>query len=70
MVRPGMSDGRCFTDYMPSCQSNAMLMKTMKIDDNNAFRKHLQDNAIQFMKTSQKSCMNQFIPLKQKDNSK
>ena len=52
MVRPGMSDGRAFTSYVSNCQMNMSNMNELKMTDNNAYRKYLQDNAELIMKGS------------------
>jgi len=45
MVLPGMSDGRAFTSYVSNCQYNNELIRQQNIQDSNAYRKYLQDNA-------------------------
>ena len=52
-----MSDGRCFTTYISSCQLNSDLMKQNNMN-NNTFRKYLQDNALELMKNTEKVCEN------------
>jgi len=73
MVLPGMSDGRCFTNYMSNCQFNSGLMAAVdKPFDNNGFRQYLQTNATELMKTYADVCSNNcedcvHQPLKQKN---
>jgi len=40
-----MSDGRAFTSYVSNCQYNNELIRQQNIQDSNAYRKYLQDNA-------------------------
>lgn len=56
MTRPGMSDGRCFTSYMPNCELNTQIKSLNKIDNNSEYRSFLQQNADQFMKQMQSTC--------------
>jgi hypothetical protein len=55
MVLPGMHDGRCFTTYISACEVNARLMKQKNMNSN-AFRKYLQENAEELMKSTNKIC--------------
>lgn len=55
MVLPGMHDGRCFTTYLSACEVNSRLMNQTQMDSNQ-FRKYLQDNAVQLMKTTNDVC--------------
>lgn len=41
MPLPGMSDGRAFTDYRPSCEINAELMEENNITNNRDYRKFI-----------------------------
>lgn len=45
MTRPGMSDGRAFTSYVPNCEYNFNIQKTYDIKSNNEYREFLQQNA-------------------------
>ena len=56
MVRPGMSDARCFASYIPNCQLNNNIQERNKIDSNNEYRAFLQKNADSFMKQMEKVC--------------
>ena len=55
MVRPGMSDGRSFTDYSPSCSMNNKLKETFKLNTNNDYRQYLQNNADKIIKNNLKN---------------
>lgn len=49
MTRPGMSDGRVFTNYTSSCQMNSGIQQANKINSDAEYRKWLQQNAIKIM---------------------
>ena len=49
MTRPGMSDGRLFTSYVPSCMLNQQLQKSSDTETNAAYRQFLQKNASDVM---------------------
>jgi hypothetical protein len=55
MVLPGMSDGRCMTTYISSCNLNTNLMKTNNLN-NNQYRKYLQENATKLMENTVNIC--------------
>tara|TARA_B110001450_G_scaffold254282_1_gene279345 strand:+ start:687 stop:905 length:219 start_codon:yes stop_codon:yes gene_type:complete len=55
MVLPGMSDGRCFTTYISSCQLNSNMMNEKQMS-NNEYRRFLQENALDLMKNTEKVC--------------
>ena len=42
MVRPGMNDGRMFTNYDSSCKLNEDLKKQLMANDSNDYRRKLQ----------------------------
>lgn len=50
MVRPGMSDGRAFTSYKPSCELNAAIQKAAKAETSSEYRQFLQVNADELIK--------------------
>lgn len=54
-----MQDARIFTDYRPNCVLTNSLQQKAGIKDSNEFRKYLQQNALNIIK-SNKDC----IPLK------
>jgi hypothetical protein len=54
MTRPGMSDGRCFTQYSPS--TNQDIMKVNNIQTNAEYRLFLQNNAEEIMSQMQAMC--------------
>lgn len=56
MVLPGMQDGRCFTTYISQCELNTQMMANQRIQDSNDFRRFLQTNAEQIMKTTTQVC--------------
>lgn len=57
MVLPGMSDGRCFTSYIPNCELNKRLMETSNTS-NNEYRMYLQTNAEKLINNTTKVCAN------------
>lgn len=56
MPRPGMSDGRCFTQYSPSCEMNNEIQKLNKIETNAEYRKFLQVNTDNFISQMRSMC--------------
>ncbi len=50
MSRPGMSDGRAFTSYIPNCQLNNNIQIQNKIVNNKDYRSFIQHNGDQLMK--------------------
>ena len=50
MVRRGMSDGRAFTSYKPSCELNAAIQKAAKAETSSEYRRFLQVNADELIK--------------------
>lgn len=57
-MRPGMSDGRCFTSYIPNSEMDAKFQINNKIESNNQYRSFLQKNAEQFMTKMTEMCEN------------
>jgi hypothetical protein len=57
-MRPGMSDGRCFTTYLPNAQMDANIQESNSISSNHAYRTFLQTNAVKFMEDMDKMCIN------------
>lgn len=49
MPRPGMSDGRVFTNYLPNCQMNKMMETSNGFSNNNQYKEYVQKNAKQVM---------------------
>ena len=70
MVRPGMSDGRCFTSYEQNCQKNAVTMIKHQIPDNNSYRKFLQENAAALMQKEMLYAKTKSHELESKQNNK
>ena len=56
MNRPGMSDARCFTTYIPSSQLNINIQNRNQIDSSNAYRMFLQNNGNKLMQDFGKIC--------------
>lgn len=44
-MRPGMSDQRCFTSYIPNCELNNRIASNNKIQSSSQYRAFLQENA-------------------------
>lgn len=42
MVRPGMNDGRTFTNYDSSCKMNEELKQKLNVSNSNEYRLKLQ----------------------------
>lgn len=55
-MRPGMSDGRCFTTYLPNVQLNVNIQQKNKIMDNSTYRMFLQDNTDEIIENFQNVC--------------
>jgi len=55
MVLPGMSDGRCMTTYVSSCNLNNKLIQDNNLN-NNQYRRFLQENATNLMKNTINVC--------------
>ena len=53
-VRPGLSDGRCFTNYESAWQLNEDLKKKYNITDNRKYREFLEQNAKKIMSDTSK----------------
>lgn len=53
-----MSDGRCFTSYIPNSQMDANFQASNGIMSNNEYRRFLQKNAEVFMTEMTKMCEN------------
>tara|TARA_Y100000816_G_C25926587_1_gene483159 strand:+ start:586 stop:825 length:240 start_codon:yes stop_codon:yes gene_type:complete len=49
MTKPGMSDGRVFTTFIPNCKYNDMIKEKYKKMNNNEYRIFLQENAEKVM---------------------
>lgn len=49
-MRPGMSDGRMFTDYRPSSVVNEMIQEKAEIDTTGEYRNYLQNVEITELK--------------------
>ena len=45
MPRPGMSDGRVFTNYLPNCQLNNMVQSENKFSNNVEYKHFIQSNS-------------------------
>ena len=45
MPRPGMSDGRVFTNYLPNCQMNKQMESKQGLTNNNDYKDYIQKNA-------------------------
>lgn len=56
MVAPGMSDGRCFTNYTSNCLMNANIMKKLDISDTHKYRQYLQQHTSELLKTFETVC--------------
>ena len=52
MPRPGMSDGRVFTNYSSNCELNINVQNGVNANNNVEYKKYIQKNA--------QSVMNQF----------
>lgn len=48
-MRPGMSDGRAFTNWESSCQMNASIQEKQKLANDSLYREWLQKNASAIM---------------------
>lgn len=57
-MRPGMSDGRCFTSYIPNSQMDNNFQQKNDIISNNEYRSFLQNNAETFMEDMTEMCFN------------
>ena len=58
MPRPGMSDGRVFTNYSSNCELNINVQNSASSNNNVEYKKYIQNNA--------QAVMNQFtssVPL-------
>ena len=49
MTRPGMQDGRIFTNYLPNCQLNNSIQSSQKVLNNVDYKSYIQQNAGQIM---------------------
>lgn len=56
MTRPGMSDGRCFTQYSPSCEMNNQIQKLNNVDTNSEYRQFLQNNTDEYISQMRTMC--------------
>lgn len=45
-IMPSLSDGRCFTNYLSSCQYDIELQKQFKQSSESSYRIFLQQNAL------------------------
>lgn len=48
-MRPGMSDGRAFTDYRSNCMMNTKIQTENNINNDASYRSFLQQNATKIM---------------------
>ena len=55
-MRPGMSDGRCFTTYLSNCQMNDNIQIRNTIQSDAQYRQFLQKNANTIMSQMNKVC--------------
>jgi len=60
-MRPGMSDGRCFTTYLPNVQLNENILQKNKINNNSTYRAFLQKHTDGFIEGFEKVCMQKNI---------
>lgn len=51
-----MSDGRCFTSYIPSCELNTQIQSLNKIENNSQYRSFLQKNTDKLITQMQTMC--------------
>ena len=49
MTRPGMSDARAFTNYLPNCQLNNMMSTNKGFSNNVEYKEYIQKNAEEVM---------------------
>ena len=49
MVRPGMSDGRVFTNYQANCQINSQVQQSTGSSTNVDYKQYIQQNAQKIM---------------------
>uniref|UniRef100_A0A6C0F5H0 Uncharacterized protein n=1 Tax=viral metagenome TaxID=1070528 RepID=A0A6C0F5H0_9ZZZZ len=56
MVRPGMTDGRCFTSYISNCQLNDIIKKNNDIVNDSNYRMFLQQNGKTLSDTMFETC--------------
>tara|TARA_Y100000816_G_C25708537_1_gene374107 strand:+ start:276 stop:494 length:219 start_codon:yes stop_codon:yes gene_type:complete len=61
MTLPGMSDGRCFTSFMPNCQMNEFYKNKYNSTTNNEYRQYLQENALEIMDEFKNTCENETV---------
>lgn len=61
MTLPGMSDGRCFTSFIPNCQMNEFFKNKYSSASNNDYRQYLQENAINIMNEFKHTCENETV---------
>ncbi len=45
-IMPALSDGRCFTNYLASCQYDQAIMQKFRLPNEPALREFLQNNAM------------------------
>ena len=57
MTRPGMSDGRCFTSYISNCELNRQMMQSNNVNNNNQYRRFLQENSDSIIREQSKICV-------------
>lgn len=60
-MRPGMSDGRCFTSYVQNVQLNENIIKKNKLNNNASYRQFLQKHTDGFIQDFEKVCMQKSI---------
>ena len=56
-MRPGMSDGRCFTSYIPNVQLNENIINKNKLQNNISYREFLQSHTDKFIEGFEQVCM-------------
>ena len=59
LMRPGMSDGRIFTSYIPNCQMNTNIQTKNNVGSDAEYRVFLQQNATQIIANMNSICATQ-----------
>ena len=55
-MRPGMSDGRCFTTYIPNFELNVNMQKANGVTNNRDWRLYVQKNGEQIKEDFSDAC--------------
>lgn len=55
-MRPGMSDQRCFTSYIPNCELNNRIASKNNLPNNPQYRLFLQENAENVIENMKNVC--------------